>query len=36
MISEYDALAPAIDPGVDEALTSFIAQRKGSMPDAMY
>ena len=36
MIKEYDALAPAIDPGVDEAVTSFIAQRKGSMPDAMY
>ena len=36
MISEYDALAPAIDPGVDEALTAFIAERKSSMPDAMY
>ncbi|MAW52320.1 MAG: trimethylamine methyltransferase [Geminicoccus sp.] len=36
MISEYDALAPAIDPGVDDALTAFIAERKSSMPDAMY
>ena len=29
MISEYDALAPAIDPGVDEALTAFIARAQG-------
>jgi trimethylamine---corrinoid protein Co-methyltransferase len=28
--------APAIDPGVDEALLAFVNQRKGSMPDANY
>jgi len=25
---------PALDPGIDEALKAFIAERKGSMPDA--
>jgi len=32
MLANYEA--PAIDPGVDEALKAFIAERKGSMPDA--
>jgi trimethylamine--corrinoid protein Co-methyltransferase len=32
MLAEYEA--PAIDPGVDEALRDFIRQRKDSMPDA--
>ena len=32
MLSEYEA--PPIDPGVDEALSEFIAQRKASMPDS--
>ena len=36
MIAEYDGVAPAIDPGVDEALLGFIKQRKDSMPDALY
>ena len=36
MIAEYDGVAPAVDPGVDEALQSFIKQRKDSMPDALY
>ena len=36
MIKDYDTLAPAIDPGVDEALTAYIRQRKDSMPDALY
>ncbi len=26
--------APAIDPGIDEALTEFITKKKDSMPDA--
>ena len=32
MLAEYEA--PAIDPGVDDALQAFIAKKKESMPDA--
>ena len=32
MLAEYEA--PPIDPGVDEALTEFIAKRKASFPDS--
>ena len=32
MLNEYEA--PAIDPGIDEALQAFIAQRKASEPDS--
>ena len=32
MMSEYQA--PAIDPGVDEALKAYVAERKASEPDA--
>ena len=32
MLEEYEA--PAIDPGVDEALRDFIARRKASFPDS--
>ena len=32
MLAEYEA--PAIDPGVDEALLEFIAQRKAAFPDS--
>jgi trimethylamine--corrinoid protein Co-methyltransferase len=32
MLASYEA--PAIDPGLDEALNAFIAERKASMPDA--
>jgi len=32
MLAEYEA--PAIDPGVDEALNAFMSQKKDSMPDA--
>jgi len=32
MLASYEA--PDIDPGIDEALNAFIAQRKDSMPDA--
>ncbi len=31
LLAGYEA--PAIDPGVDEALKAFVAERKGSMPD---
>ncbi len=34
MLAEYEA--PAIDPGVDEALRDAIERKKASMPDAMY
>ncbi|HZP20632.1 MAG TPA: betaine--homocysteine S-methyltransferase [Bauldia sp.] len=34
MLAEYEA--PAIDPGVDEALRAFIEQKKASMPDATH
>jgi trimethylamine--corrinoid protein Co-methyltransferase len=34
MLDSYQA--PAIDPGVDEALLDFIARKKASMPDAWY
>ena len=34
MLAEYEA--PAIDPGIDEALRDFIETKKASMPDAMY
>jgi trimethylamine--corrinoid protein Co-methyltransferase len=32
MLSEYEA--PAIDPGVDEALQEFIAKKKAAVPDS--
>jgi trimethylamine--corrinoid protein Co-methyltransferase len=32
MLAEYEA--PAIDPGIDEALQAYVRQRKDSMPDA--
>jgi trimethylamine---corrinoid protein Co-methyltransferase len=32
MLREYEA--PPLDPGIDEALTEFIAKRKASMPDS--
>jgi trimethylamine--corrinoid protein Co-methyltransferase len=32
MLREYEA--PPIDPGIDEALQAFIAQRKAAMPDS--
>jgi trimethylamine--corrinoid protein Co-methyltransferase len=32
MLAEYEA--PPIDPGIDEALLEFIAQRKASFPDS--
>jgi trimethylamine--corrinoid protein Co-methyltransferase len=32
MLANYEA--PAIDPGIDEALQGFIKERKESMPDA--
>ena len=32
MLEEYEA--PAIDPGVDEALQAFIAKRKALVPDS--
>ena len=32
MLDDYEA--PELDPGIDEALRSFIARRKESMPDA--
>ena len=32
MLAEYEA--PAIDPGVDEALNAFMAKKKESMPDS--
>ena len=34
MLVEYEA--PAIDPGVDEALRDYIERKKASMPDATY
>ncbi|NBR10812.1 MAG: trimethylamine methyltransferase [Alphaproteobacteria bacterium] len=34
MLAEYEA--PAIDPGVDEALRDYIERKKASMPDATY
>ena len=33
MLAEYQA--PAIDPGVDEALNAFMSKKKESMPDSM-
>ena len=32
MLAEYEA--PPIDPGIDEALLEYIAQRKASFPDS--
>ncbi len=32
LLAEYQA--PAIDPGVEEALDDFVARRKASEPDA--
>ena len=32
MLEEYEA--PAIDPGLDEALKEYIVKRKAEMPDA--
>jgi len=29
-------LAPAIDPGIDEALRYYIERKKASIPDAAY
>jgi trimethylamine--corrinoid protein Co-methyltransferase len=34
ILADYEA--PPLDPGVDEALRSFMARRKESMPDAWY
>ena len=34
MLRDYEA--PAIDPGVDEALQEFVAKKKMSMEDAWY
>ena len=34
MLADYEA--PALDPGIDEALMAFIAQKKASMPDATH
>jgi trimethylamine--corrinoid protein Co-methyltransferase len=34
MLAEYEA--PDIDPGVDEALKAYIAQRNAERPDADY
>ena len=34
MLAAYEA--PPIDPGIDEALTDFIARRKRETPDAWY
>jgi trimethylamine--corrinoid protein Co-methyltransferase len=34
MLNEYEA--PAIDPGVDEALLDYIARRKSEQPDSSY
>ena len=34
MLAEYQP--PAIEPGLDEALKDFIAQRKSEMPDVSY
>ena len=34
MLAAYEA--PPIDPGIDDALTDFIARRKREMPDAWY
>ena len=34
MLERYEA--PAIDPGVDEALRDFMTRRKAAMPDASY
>ena len=32
MLAAYEA--PALDPGIDEALQTFMSERKESMPDA--
>jgi len=32
MLNEYEA--PPIDPGIDEALTAYVAQRKAAFPDS--
>jgi trimethylamine--corrinoid protein Co-methyltransferase len=34
MLIEYEA--PAIDPGVDEALMDYITRRKSEQPDSSY
>ncbi len=34
MLNEYEA--PAIDPGVDEALLDYIARRKSEQLDSSY
>jgi trimethylamine--corrinoid protein Co-methyltransferase len=34
MLARYEA--PAIDPGVDEALKAFVAKRKAELPDAWH
>lgn len=33
LLAEYEA--PPLDPGIDEALREFVAQKKASMPDAL-
>jgi trimethylamine--corrinoid protein Co-methyltransferase len=32
MLAEYEA--PALDPGIDEALNAYMTRRKAEMPDA--
>ena len=32
MLAEYEA--PAIDPGIDEALNEFITKKKSAVPDS--
>jgi trimethylamine--corrinoid protein Co-methyltransferase len=32
MLAEYEA--PAIDPGIDEALLEYLTQRKAAFPDS--
>jgi trimethylamine--corrinoid protein Co-methyltransferase len=32
MLREYEA--PALDPGIDEALNAFVNQRKAAEPDS--
>ena len=34
MLADYEDQAPTLDPGLDEALTAFVAKRKESLPDA--
>ena len=34
MLADDEDQAPTLDPGLDEALTAFVAKKKESMPDA--